>query len=1123
MAFELANISFLKANDTTPVNWLLANLDDDITIELDIEVSESSISSSNASWVLNNNDGYINDVVNGHYWITGGDFSKFNIGDEITAYDYVNSIFLGDVIIIDKIGNSAIKVNSNFGVGWNVTAGNVVLSLKKDITALVYKWNFIRNSEATNFFSKIDGSVQISNVTGLNSASLGTNIPMQMIGDVAYHIGSIEVDETGLTLTPIYKNNFKIRHKTKLIDIVDQNTFSDFQAGIASENFLNAECLKYVFYCEARVDVMNPNDFKYLQVETILGNTGYVDEKWNLNPTNYSIDNLQYWYNAAPGVQVAIPSVELSTTRKTKFSFDVLNTTDSPFVAGLSHVALNFKKVPGDTGEYTANGRDYKHNFCHEQVLVTVNTVPTGINGDNYSDLSIRSLQGIKAFYVSPSKITVIGNFEFDQLGIDVFEESNTPAYIFLCSVKNHALNGSVSDAVTLKVDANENYYQTQFPNLITMTSKLIPHDCINYTDAFIDRDKFTEDELVAYTQVHLDRDPAVTSVEYVKYTAKIVIVNTVSGDEFTVESKSINLPSNPTLSINPTFNLSQNRPFHIPLTEIRKTIVARNFSGVDANDYDFAYPFLNRWEYWVSLAAANGAFYNNAEPNDGKNQDWQHYMTGNWIARYVYELNVKINGVPDVFTDSVDFNILDRNLAGENTTCVINSYDPDTLTALVDGFGNKYLLGYKNTLVTAVFTNPTDGFSHTDTVVVFGIEAKEIGGYYGKRRMSSKYDPDTDTWFIPLTGETRTKLVISGTPPINGATATASALIDFNGIGNVISDWKITARIYGNNISSPVTGDITYGQNYLGSQDFGLIPTNPVDEETEVLPPATLDCNSDYVWRVLADAASSDPLKNDTTNFIEWFDKVGITAAKVYLCKCDGTKIDLTASSTYGTPYDFGFDIMPNVDYNTNGEKAIGYHIEWKKVLTVIGEGIYYLQYEATTLFGATTIKKTPSYCLKQYTVARADGTVRIEYYLNGVIGKTENDKKRRDYLQANWYNMHRFDGYFFYQNSQYKVDEIQYQNGFIDEVEHGQTPEYLMKLKPIPFFKHDILRTDILMSNNILVTDYNTKNIDNYYQKAVKKNGNYEPIIHPMQRQIAGVEIKFKQAYNNLNKYIS
>jgi len=59
--------------------------------------------------------------------------------------------------------------------------------------------------------------------------------------------------------------------------------------------------------------------------------------------------------------------------------------------------------------------------------------------------------------------------------------------------------------------------------------------------------------------------------------------------------------------------------------------------------------------------------------------------------------------------------------------------------------------------------------------------------------------------------------------------------------------------------------------------------------------------------------------------------------------------------------------------------------------------------------------------------------------------------------------------------------------------------------------------------MNNNNLVTDYNTKNIDNYYQKAVKKNGNYEPIIHPMQRQVAGVDIKFKQAYNNLNKYIS
>lgn len=1135
MAVELTSISFKNTLDSTPVNWLLANLDDDITIEHHITVRTFAIDSNSAPWVMNNDDGYIDTNLGTSVWITGGDFSKFNVGDIVLVGNYYTGgtyvgAFEGYATIITKQGNSAIELD-NDPVGWGAgTMGtNDTISIAKPITALSYKWNFIKNSEAVNYYSKVDGSVQVATITGLNPGGGGTNKPMNFLGQLPYQLGSIEVDEVGLdndvNNKAIYASKFIIRHKTKLVNVVTADLLADFQAGVAPEEFFNLECLKSVFYFEARYLVNDPNQPQTLQVETILGNTGWTNENWNANPTNYSIDNLSYWYIDSGNV-VPIPSVELSTTRKTKFSFDIINTTDNPFVASSTKLALNFKKVPGDVGEYTANTRDYKHNFCHEQVILTCNTIPTPVNGDNYTDLSIRSLQGLRAFYVSPSKITITGNFEFDQTSIDVFEESNVPSYVFLCSIQDHTKNGSLSDRVTLRVDANEIWYQTLFPNLITMDSKLIPHDCPDYTTAFIDREKFTEDELVAYTHLELFRDPAVLLVEFIKYTVKLMMVHTTSLTEFTVETKSINLPSVGSGNVTPNFNLSQNRPFHIPATEIRKYILARKNGLLGGGDYEFAYPFLNRWEYWVSLVSAANSFYNNTQPNDGLNHDWEHYIGNNWTARYVFELNTKINGVPAIYSDYLDFDIFNRNLTGENTTCVINTYDPDTLTALVDGFGNKYVLGYKNTLVEAEFTNLADYFDMADTVVVLGIEVFETGGYYGKRRMSSKYAPDADTWFIPITGNPQVKLdfINTATPPtIELGKVKASALIDFNSLPTSPGlTYKLTARVYGNSLSS-TSGTVLYGQNYLGSADFGLIPVNPVDEDTIVLPSANLDCGSDLVWRVLADATSNDPLKNDITNFIEWYDKVGIVSAKVSLVESDGTKTDLTGLSTYGTAYDYGFDIMPGVNSNGNGEKAIGYYIEWKKVLTTKGEGLYYLEFEGTTLFGATTTKKTPSFCLKQYSVERADGTVRIEYYLNGILGKNENDKKMRDYLQANWYNQHRFDGYFYSLGGQYKEEEIQYQNGFIQNVEHGVTPEFMLKLKPIPMFKHNILMLDILMADDRFITDYNTKNDANYFQKCVKRSSNYEPIKHPMQRQVSGVEIKFKQAFNNLNKYRS
>lgn len=169
--------------------------------------------------------------------------------------------------------------------------------------------------------------------------------------------------------------------------------------------------------------------------------------------------------------------------------------------------------------------------------------------------------------------------------------------------------------------------------------------------------------------------------------------------------------------------------------------------------------------------------------------------------------------------------------------------------------------------------------------------------------------------------------------------------------------------------------------------------------------------------------------------------------------------------------------------------------------------------------LYRAQNTTEKP-YCLKQYTDARANGTVRIEYLLTGLLGDSKFDDNLRDFSDLTIYNQRRFEGVFHYSNSSFKSDEIQYKNGQIVMVEDEQTAEYSLKLKAIPAFKHDILRTDIYMANDTLITDYNQRNFDNYFKKNVKKNGSYDPKLYPLQSDIATVELKFKQGYNNLKK---
>ncbi len=1120
MPVYLDSISFKNPLDTAPINWLLANVGDEITIEIAISVKTFAIGSTSQGINMNVTDGYLVPGV-----VSGFDFSEFKVGDIVNVYNYMAGVSYGNYTVVEIISNTQIRFSTNvMGISPatdNNTFNQIVFSIVKPITALNYKWNFIENAEGLNYFSKIDGQSHLASITNLNPAGGLTNLPMTFMGQLPYQLGSIEVDEVALVTAPVYTSKFIIRHKTRITPTILDVQWDDTVNNIAPDYFFNLKCLKSVFFIEARSNINDPNDTHTLQIENVLGNTGWFDEKWNANVTNYYIENLEYFYmSGIPLAPTLIPGVELSTTRITEFKFKIRNTVDSPFVSGQTKMILNFQKAPNSDAEYTNNNRDVLHNFVWETALLTASASPSPVNGDNYSDLSIRSISDLRAFYISANEIEVTGKFAFDQAGIDVFEESNEPNYLFYVSIQDHTKNGGISDRVTLKIDANNNFYQTSFPDLLDMSTKLIPHDVPDYVTGYVEREKFTEDELVGYTRVDLKDDPLVLSTAFTKYTARILAFNTVTGNNFQLESKSINIPTNTLYLGFPIFNIQTVRPFHVPANEIRKKMIARRNTTFGRAVYEFAFPFLNRWEYWVQLLTTNNAFLNISQPNNGVNEDWRHYNFGNWVIRYVFELNMQVNGIPALYTDYLDYKIFDRNLPAENTSCVIDTFDPDTLTALVDGVGNKYILGYKNTLVKATFTDAVDGFDPNNTTVVIGIEVKEQGGHFGKFRMSSKWVSDSDTIFIPLTGQTKVKLTFAGIPPIFGNTCVAEALVDFNGLDLSAPNYKLTARIYGNDLSSPY-GTVTHGQNYLGDQYVKLIPVNPITEETIVLPPKQLDCCSDLVWRVLADAGSNDPLKNDINNFIFWFNKDVVDVATLTLVSSDLTEYPLTGINTYGTAYDYGFDIMPGVTKNGNGESAVGYKIDWRNVLTTIGQDTYYIKCDTSTIFGASKSYFTPTFCLKQYTLQRANGTVRVEYLLNGIIGDNKNDTNQRDYLQSNWYNQYRFDGLFHYTNSSYKTYEIIYENGLSEQVEDEQTPEYVLKLKPIPSFKHDILRTDILMANAVTITDYNDRNIDNYEGKQVIKNGSYEPKFYPLKSKLGKIDLKFKQAYNNLKKY--
>jgi hypothetical protein len=284
-------------------------------------------------------------------------------------------------------------------------------------------------------------------------------------------------------------------------------------------------------------------------------------------------------------------------------------------------------------------------------------------------------------------------------------------------------------------------------------------------------------------------------------------------------------------------------------------------------------------------------------------------------------------------------------------------------------------------------------------------------------------------------------------------------------------------------------------------------LPSNPLRE-----------CCGDFSYKVLADKNSTDELKNDKTGFLFYFPSF-ITGATMILQKYDnGGYADFVTlnNNDYGTLYDFGFFT------NSQNENFIGYQLEWKKIIDDedLSEGSYRIVCIPDVPFGTGDNITTDEYCLKQYTVDRAEGTVRIEYYLNGILGIIEDDTAKKDLGDINWYNAIRVNGYFGFSTATYETEYVQYNNGQRQYITDEQEPEYTLKLKMQPNFIHELMRVDIMQADKILITDYNIKNPSRYNQKAVIKNSAYEPDWKKLQNRLANVEVKFRQEYNNLKK---
>jgi hypothetical protein len=299
--------------------------------------------------------------------------------------------------------------------------------------------------------------------------------------------------------------------------------------------------------------------------------------------------------------------------------------------------------------------------------------------------------------------------------------------------------------------------------------------------------------------------------------------------------------------------------------------------------------------------------------------------------------------------------------------------------------------------------------------------------------------------------------------------------------------------------------------------EDFLLIAENPTQPSGYVIPSTSTECC--FLLNVLAETSITNALRNDKSDFIKFYGN-SFTSVVLTLQKYDnGTwnDVKILNNNDVGTFYPFGFFT------NSFNEKAIGFLIDWQKVLTFagLGEGSYRIKTADNNAIAPVQNQYSFEYCLKTWNQYREDNTIKIEWNMNALVGDPMNDTKQRDFGTQNRYNQIRLEGDFGRDTTPFESEYVHYQSGSSGYgkevwVKNKFFDSFLLSLYPLPYYIHQFLKHDVMLGDDIRISDFNTLNPINHIQRYVKASGNYEPVWN-FGSKYASVELKFDQLYQN------
>lgn len=290
-----------------------------------------------------------------------------------------------------------------------------------------------------------------------------------------------------------------------------------------------------------------------------------------------------------------------------------------------------------------------------------------------------------------------------------------------------------------------------------------------------------------------------------------------------------------------------------------------------------------------------------------------------------------------------------------------------------------------------------------------------------------------------------------------------------------------------------------------------------------EDIPGNFCDRNSPFILQAFASSTSTDPLQNDYFSvlyeipFYGVSGKVSLATVNFFLQQYTSlwSTVATLNDNTYGTLYPF--------DTFTSNPGFVGFKLNWKSVLSGLGDGFFRIRAAGTDVNGDAWEECHPIHCLQEYSTEAVSQTVRFEWYDNGIVSfETGTNFSLIDYKNVNWQEMIRLKGGFGYPEDLDEVTEFSRAKSNYYEtarVKHEKTYKYKFRSGLYPDWVHSKLKDVAFVSNSLTVTDYRKLRKHNFERfPIIKEPDGYTPTYGSEYQKCYKAEVNFKNKKEDL-----